>query len=316
MKQDQPTDQHKPDPGIRIAWWNTGLSPTRAPDRASEADFRTAAGVLRHLISKTKAQVIVLGEMATTSVALLRRACPIAERLYEWIEAFQSAGKSRFSVCILSRKKRLKVTFEEIITHVRDGRVSRIGQHFIAIPHSGPPIHVIASHWPGRLHLHRSDSFRTHIAAHLREWIDRHLLATDSKENVVLLGDFNDEPFDEGVEHYLKASRDRERVRQVRSLFYNPFWRHMSSFGRENEQGHAYDCGTYFHAGGILTRWRTFDQMIFSSALLFGRSGWRLNEAHTHVVQIPDFKGVVTSSTSFFDHLPIIGHLERSDSNA
>ena len=71
------------------------------------------------------------------------------------------------------------------------------------------------------------------------------------------------------------------------------------------------DPGTYLHHGGTCSRWRTFDQVIVSSAVLFGRSGWRLNEADTRVASVPQLDLGRPSAHRVFDHLPIVGHLER-----
>lgn len=127
--------------------------------------------------------------------------------------------------------------------------------------------------------------------------------------NVVLLGDFNDEPFDEGVERYIRASRDHELVRERTSLFYNPFWRHLSA-GQDGPVGDA-AFGTYFHRNAEFSRWRTFDQMIVSSSLLTGGSGWMLDEKRTHVLRMPALAMAIASKASVLDHFPIIGHLER-----
>lgn len=120
MKTDQPIDPHKPDPGLRIAWWNTGLSPTRAPDRATSDDFNLASRMLRHLLEEVRADVIVLGEMAESSVKGLRDACSIARSECTWLPAFHEAGLGRFSFCVLSRTNRLTVSFSSPIVK-KDG---------------------------------------------------------------------------------------------------------------------------------------------------------------------------------------------------
>jgi len=139
--------------------------------------------------------------------------------------------------------------------------------------------------------------------------LDAEVLSDPAAVNVVLLEDFNDEPFDEGVERYIRASRDHELVRERTSLFYNPFWRHLSA-GPDGPVGDA-SFGTYFHRNAEFSRWRTFDQMIFSSSLLTGGSGWMLDEKRTHVLQMPALAMAIASKASVLDHFPIIGHLER-----
>lgn len=295
-----------------IAWWNTGLSPTRDPDRAKPKDYQTAAAVLLHLIHEVRADLIVLGEMAPSSVAGLQEACPISRSDYVWFPFFQTAGRSRFSLCILGRKGYVKVGFRSPIVDDGRGPVVKVGMHFRAqLAEGDPPLEVIAAHWPSRLHLDRQDSARTHIASFLRRWIDQHLFRLNPQANVVVLGDFNDEPFDEGIERYLRASRDRLRVERNPKLLYNPFWRHLSSFGGGGSTAHLSDPGTYFHAKGEFSYWRTFDPLIVSSSLLLSRSGWRMNEQRTRVLSLPALDDLVGSGSSLVDHLPIVGHFER-----
>jgi len=128
----------------------------------------------------------------------------------------------------------------------------------------------------------------------------------------VLVGDFNEEPFDEGVERYLLSSRDSGKVRRRKDLLYNPFWRHLSSFRPKGDSpGHG-DPGTHFYPKAPHSDWHTFDQLMVSSPLVSGRSGWRLNEDNTRVVQLPLLPDGASIPSRCFDHLPIVGHLERS----
>ncbi|WP_431049812.1 endonuclease/exonuclease/phosphatase family protein [Roseateles sp. L2-2] len=314
MKTDEPTEQHHPDRDLRIAWWNTGLSPPRAPDRASSDDFKLASKMLCHLLEENRADVIVLGEMAESSVKGLREACPIARSEFTWLPAFHKAGLGRFSFCVLSRTNRVTVDFSSPIVRNDGERTCKVGLHFLIRPHEGgAPFSLIASHWPSRLHLDRSDSARTHIAAHLRRWIDDQLCSL-RWENLILIGDFNDEPFDEGLERYLYASRDRNKVLRNPNFLYNPFWRHLSSLPLRSTKDQDCDAGTYHHPAGQYSDWHTFDQLIVSSALLLGRSGWRLNEENTRVSTLPALDNDETFPQGIFDHLPIIGHLERTSS--
>lgn len=129
---------------------------------------------------------------------------------------------------------------------------------------------------------------------------------------LVLLGDFNDEPFDPVMDNALLSSRDRKLVSRTPHLLYNPFWRHMSCYEHANEEQQFSDRGTYFHADGQVTQWRTFDQMMFSASLLNGNSGWLLDEHATRVVDVPHLAKLLEKKSSVFDHLPIAGRLLRN----
>lgn len=312
-----------PDTGLRIVWWNTGLSPARVRSELDEARVSAAATVLEHLLEVVRADLIVLGEMGDDSLKALRTACPIAQARCTWLPTFLKAGQSRFSICVLSRSDRLVVRFNSCIVKELPPPVRRVGLHFqvdlrVELNAEGdvdrddvvPGFDLIASHWPSRLHLDRADSERTHIAAHLRRWMSDHLYGL-AQRNVVLVGDFNEEPFDEGLERYLLASRDSGKVRRCKDLLYNPFWRHLSSFRPSGDTRSLGDPGTHFHPSVRHSDWHTFDQLMVSSPLVSGCSGWRLNEENTRVVQFPKLADDDGKSTSCFDHQPIVGHLER-----
>lgn len=138
------------------------------------------------------------------------------------------------------------------------------------------------------------------------------LLAGDPDAQIVLMGDFNDEPFASVMDATLLSTRDRKLVQQEPRLLYNPFWRHMTSYKHSEESHQFSDRGTYFHAAGQLTKWRTFDQMMFSSSLVRGTAEWVLDEIATRVVDFPALTKLVESRGNVFDHLPIVGRLQRS----
>ncbi len=305
-------DPIPPETGLRIAWWNTKLSPAHVAATISDTVALAAADVLMRLMNVVLADIIILGEMSDSAIAALRDKCPDAVARYTWLPACHPAGKSRFSMCVLSRKDYVQVQFQDPIL-LEDGKsVTKVGLRFaVRLWDDSQWIHLIVSHWPSRLHLDRHDSGRTHIAAFLRHWIEDKIFRGSSHPNIVLVGDFNDEPFDEGLERYLPASRDHDKIKRNPKLFYNPFWRHLSSFEHRLIKHHAADPGTYFHRGGRDTWWRTFDQLIVSSAVLFGTSGWRLDEASTRVVPEAQAGIEIRSTRRIFDHLPIVGHIER-----
>ncbi len=63
----------------------------------------------------------------------------------------------------------------------------------------------------------------------------------------------------------------------------------------------------YFHKNGKITRWRTFDQIIFSSAFL-GHTEWHLNEDLTGILDIE-------KDLKIFDHFPVYGVIEKVQSH-
>ena len=134
--------------------------------------------------------------------------------------------------------------------------------------------------------------------------------------HVVLLGDFNDEPFDRSLAEQVLATRDRGRARRGGCLLYNPFWRCLGE--REPHVPGTVPrtyAGSYFHRRGASTQWRTFDQIIFSAPFL-GDGGLRLDERHTAIVQTPPLIEMLTRRDSRFDHFPVVSAVERYGEDA
>jgi Endonuclease/Exonuclease/phosphatase family len=148
---------------------------------------------------------------------------------------------------------------------------------------------VYLAHWRSRLNDGRLA--RERCAEQLRQRIVR------EKVHVLLMGDFNDEPFDKALEN-LNATRDMHLARERPGMLFNPFWRHL---GHEDRQDPT--CGTYYHRNGDTTRWRTFDQILMSAGFL-GNHG--LIYDRTRVVRTLENPGSSNSRIrTYADHLPV-----------
>ena len=128
---------------------------------------------------------------------------------------------------------------------------------------------------------------------------------------MILLGDFNDEPFDLTISEHVFSTRDRNKAKRKKELFYNPFWRSLGNpkplvLGEKD----ITPPGTYFHKSGVGTNWRTFDQLIFSSNFLKSKD-WFLIESETKALYDQLLLDKVKNRNEIFDHLPVIGVIER-----
>jgi hypothetical protein len=131
---------------------------------------------------------------------------------------------------------------------------------------------------------------------------------------ILLLGDFNDEPFDKSLADHLLATRDRELAKTKKGFLYNPFWRCL---GEAHPHKHPMlaraSSGSFFHRTGHRTRWRTFDQILFSAAFL-GGGEWHLNEEQTTILRPELLVELVQTKDVIFDHFPVIGTIEKEPS--
>lgn len=295
---------------LSLAWWNTSLSPTyRLRDRATDGEIATAAGMLNLFTSSNSIDFVALCEVSPGDIDRLQGMCTLDG--YAVHRATESSGRgAAFDMCVLYRSEKLALAGTRSILSRRGYQTSRVAQHLIfAVAGEPMPFHVFLSHWPSRLQLQQHEPNRQLLGTRLRYAIDE-ILEVEQDAKIILVGDYNDEPFDVSISERVMASRDKELVGRRKHLFYNPFWRHLAPFGYLSGDEGKHDRGSYFHKAGDLTRWRTFDQMMFSSTFV-GKGDWLLNESSTRVFEVQNYTSLVTGNKARFDHLPIIGHIEK-----
>lgn len=295
---------------LSFLWWNTSLSPV-GKDRSSEGQKLYAMSMINIFTQELKADLIALGEVKDTNISLIRDQCDLQG--YELYDGYTKAGRSHFDTCILYRAEKLRLFDNLNITAGKGGRTFKIAQRLdFAISEHDIPLHIFVSHWPSRLRMQQNHSDRHFLGLKLRVCIEELLEIYQEKMTLVLLGDYNDEPFDISLAEHLMASRDRALVRNRSHLLYNPFWRkigHESPYTHEVDEL-ILDAGTYFYRSDPSSRWRTFDQIIFSSNFL-GNSEWHLNEKLTQVLNIPAYRELVLDPKEIFDHLPVMSVIEK-----
>ncbi len=98
--------------------------------------------------------------------------------------------------------------------------------------------------------------------------------AAGDKLPVLLMGDFNDEPFDRALEQYLRSSHDAHRVVRGRSArLLNLMWPLLV---QDNPGSYFYDA------------WNMFDQFVASKGLLLMESPVRVDLASVTVFRPPE----------------------------
>lgn len=104
------------------------------------------------------------------------------------------------------------------------------------------PLTIFITHWPSRRKgTNETEYKRISIAKQLRSIIDK-ILQNNSNENIIIMGDFNDEPSDISIHKYL-----------MKDDFYNLHKKYEDK-----------NIGTVNHRG----EWLVFDQIIISKSLL------------------------------------------------
>jgi len=296
-------------PAIGVAWWNTALSPNAGSGRAAKTDRTRASAVMDELVD-SGCGVIGLCEVSKVDIDYFLANSLLGS--FACTDPGSAAGpRSNFDTCLAYDPGIFTLVEEVDLTSSFGGSRFRVAQRFELQPvEGGKSLHVLLSHWPSRLHMGANDSRRVLYAGQLRETVNA-LLTDDPAAQIILMGDYNDEPFSESMCVGLRASRDRARSESKADLLYNPFWRHLSSYRRDPAHSCA-DEGTYYYHSGDTTRWHTFDQMMFSHGLLTGSDGLVLDEESTRAHVAPWLEKLLLDRNSLFDHRPIVGRLLRA----
>jgi hypothetical protein len=140
----------------------------------------------------------------------------------------------------------------------------------------------------------------------------------EKHNRTILIGDFNLDPFDQGLTsseglgsvsslRLAQRSPYRKVAFETRRVLYNPMWSHLGDRPSEPE-------GTYFRPSGIIGYgWRMFDQILFGSSVMELFRDFEVEILRTAGDNdLVDHRGL-PDSTSASDHLPIRIHfLEKS----
>ena len=120
---------------------------------------------------------------------------------------------------------------------------------------NGQILHIFLNHWKSRLSRHKGNTseYKRILAAKSLKKAVYSILKKDPTANIIIMGDFNDEPMNKSLAQVLGA---KDKTQYSREL-YNAMW-------PLDEQGK----GTYFHDH----KWMMFDNIILSGAFLSDNS--------------------------------------------
>jgi len=114
----------------------------------------------------------------------------------------------------------------------------------------GEKVHVIVNHWPSRLGGEEASRPKRNAAAALTRSIVDSLLKIDPKAKVIVMGDLNDDPYNESCIKVMKAKKEITDVKA--DEMYNTLWKTL-------EMG----VGSLAYND----QWNMFDQIMISSEL-------------------------------------------------
>ncbi|MEN9865565.1 MAG: hypothetical protein RL748_1155 [Pseudomonadota bacterium] len=291
-----------------VAWWNTSLAP-KAQSRSSIEQKNLACNVIDQLIQMGK-DFIALCEVSDDDIAYIRSHCQLDG--YDLESTVTGIGRTWFDTCFIYNTKKIAIDSTTPLYDSTGPNTLKYAQRIEAvIGKAKTPFHLFLSHWPSRLWCPDNDPIRTTLGGRLRDAVNASAEALvkthpQSSPHIILLGDYNDDPFSESLSRHLRATRDRHLATQKDYLMYNPFWRSMTAVGADRD----YFCGSYFYKKGEITKWHTFDQIIFSNAFLKAKM-WRLIEPHDNILCDGSLLQLVKDRNQIFDHLPVMAEMEK-----
>lgn len=290
---------------LRIAWWNTSLYQSQAKTTPSPDKWQIAEAVVRQLVDDDGIDLLVLGEVQPMDVERLRKCCSDEVPLQFVLDDASSEGKP-LDIGFVFNHEKLELIASKINRDMYLGKtLSREFYACFKTRLSEELIHVFAVHWPSRSFTSGADE-RSSLGFAAQQRI-RNLAPRGEIPFVIVIGDFNDEPFDASVTRCLQGSRDRTLVRKNPDSLYNPFWRWLGEQqSLQAETPLRLPAGTYYYRGTPSTHWYTFDQILVSPAFL-RETGWVLWEDEITVWRLPPLINERARLSTDFDHLPIVG---------
>jgi hypothetical protein len=294
-----------------FAWWNTSLSPV-GNERSDDRHKEIAGNIVKSLINDFHVDCLALGEVTDANLKFLLEKSD--KKSLASFDGTHRQGKLQFDTGVIYDSDRLTIMDHESFTNSHAKRSFKVAHRIdFGSFSSGCLFHIFVSHWPSRGGSGGQEEniqFREKIADRLLEQVQK-IDEQSPNAAIILLGDFNDEPFDKSLSSNLTATRDRHLTKTKKALLYNPFWRQLGE-----SEPHSFlnpkksAAGSYFYRKGTFSRWHTFDQILFSAAFL-GNSEWHLNEQGTIILRPEFLIDLVQNENFFFDHLPVLGAIER-----
>lgn len=172
---------------------------------------------------------------------------------------------------------------------------------------SGNELILVLNHWPSRSGgVFESEPYRIMVSENLAFWIERIHEERGKDASIVLMGDFNDNPFDRSITHYLQSSNIKKRIENARNHFvYNLMFEFLDA-----------QLGTYVYGNEV----NILDQFLVSKSIMSDSDNYPFKVNRVGIVNDPllvkgeyntpvkfgrPSKPSSFNDQGFSDHLPI-----------
>ena len=261
---------------IRVAFWNFEnffdpfIDTTRAYNEYTEDGgqhwtisrfYRKRNNMYKVLLALSESQSIgILGicEIENTFVAtMLFHETPLKKHNYRVIH-YEGDDRRGIDVAIAYSVDKLQLVASEAVKiRAPDNRPIKTRDILYAkfYDRKGDTLHCFVNHWPSRYGGEKETIHLREMAAHiLRAKVDSLVKTNREMPKIIIMGDFNDGPFDSSIRDVLRAvpQDDFSKDDTLVNLFSN-----SKRLGFEGTLKHQY-------------RWQIFDQIIISKSLFDG----------------------------------------------
>ncbi|WP_276310310.1 endonuclease/exonuclease/phosphatase family protein [Pseudomonas laurylsulfativorans] len=285
------------------AWWNCRLS----PPKNGATQYAITDGFNLAICELLERGVDILGlcEVARKHVSHLEVLLEDhnLER-YKVLDLY-AGGKSIDDFCLIYNSDKFSAAIALDSANIRDALTNtwlKAGVFAQLQFMTGEKLFVGLSHWQSRQTFAEGSVNRLRLGQALRTKVTEFMDESPSSP-IILLGDYNDEPYHDSIVSGIGASRDVEFVRKRPHYFYNPYW------GCLGPREGTFPQGSYIHTSAIEgSGGAIYDQILFSSHFL---RDWRFECAGSVVGDISMLESeMVWSDVS--DHYPVLSHLVRN----
>jgi hypothetical protein len=295
---------------LRMAWWNTALSPAapNAKSKANDESYTIIGNHLKRLFTEFSCDLVAVCEVSSEDVDHISSNLNLSN--IEVLDLTCTVGRTRFDMAVIYNNQKIQLNHLHSLSKVKTGNTIKAAQ-VVEIENldDSRKIQIFLCHWASR--LNGGSDIRRKSAADIVYSSAQELM--NANNDVIIMGDFNDNPYDESVLQNLNSTRCHDAVRKYpNEYFYNPFWRSVVS---EDKYSHlvtdkSFRSGTYKYKQMLGTIWHSYDQIMFSGSFL-GKGAWHLNEQCTKVIDEIGFVRDFENNKNLIDHLPIVCEITR-----
>ncbi|WP_416769567.1 endonuclease/exonuclease/phosphatase family protein [Pseudomonas sp. RHF3.3-3] len=302
---------------INIGWWNTSLSPPVAKKTKDTGKKKTGLylKIIEHLITHEHIDLLGLCEVDLIDIDKIKTHLTNSNlNDYKVIPLYKKHEGRIDDYCLIINST--KITFKDSLEleYCRDELETyyKIGIR-VNLEINNDSFFLFLSHWQSQLSM--KAKHRRKLGGFLRKALNT-IFQENTSPHIILMGDFNDEPFDDSVCFELLSSRDKAVVKEFPKVLYNPFWRILGAHSPHDHE----NVHTWSHVGGTclykerkeMTYWKTFDQILFSSAFIDSQ-GWHLIESKTKICSEPALDEKYKKwRKNVSDHFPVISQIRRA----